>query len=668
VLGIPREPEAFISDAVKAGHPKHALARVSDEMKNVLEEVFLGDAFEVRSKRARFLKRWMKRAIELRSQEKELHLKLPPHLQPLLKEKKLLLWKEILLDLGYPDAKVVDEICNGFPLTGWAQQSNVFQTRVKPPENSLEQLQGMAKGLNMAVVAALESAEWLPIDEVAWQETKQEVSNGWLEEETAPDLDNQFIAKRFPIQQRDKTRLIDDFSICGVNSAFGMSEKLRVDAIDEILAGISTLLDSKNLKRRCEGVLGRTFDLKSAYKQFGVDKQHAQKLRIAVKRPGGGVAYFKVLALPFGATGSVAAFLRVSSAIAFIGTKGLAIPWSVFFDDFTALSPAGLETDTTFYAEGLFKLLGVNFAADGSKAPPFLACFRTLGLIIDAEDALNRTVRVGHTPERAKELLQCIDDILDHKSVSTKALEQLHGRIVWFRTFIFGRRLNAATHVLSLHSRKPGPSVQIDQPLRNALEVLRKHLLESRNVSINRDINDTWIIFTDGAFEPSNQQPASVGGILVNPAGQVVSFFGSYLPHSLTEEFLRQSRHPIYELEIFPLVIAVKVWAKLILGKLVIHYLDNDAARSAFVRAHASTDLGNALIEQYVDFEFTCRFSPWFARVASHSNPSDEPSRLHFGAPWLRNAQQISLVLPAHLSEWGLIGCAASYPCNENKS
>jgi hypothetical protein len=26
------------------------------------------------------------------------------------------------------------------------------------------------------------------------------------------------------------------------------------------------------------------------------------------------------------------------------------------------------------------------------------------------------------------------------------------------------------------------------------------------------------------------------------------------------------------------------------------------------------------------------------------------------------------LVLPAHLSEWGLIGCAASYPCNENKS
>ena len=99
----------------------------------------------------------------------------------------------------------------------------------------------------------------------------------------------------------------------------------------------------------------------------------------AVKKPGGGVAFFRVLALPFGATGSVSAFLRISSAIAFIGSKGLCIPWSVFFDDYTALSPSGLELDTTFYAEALFKLLGINFASEGSKAPPFSDCFKTLG-------------------------------------------------------------------------------------------------------------------------------------------------------------------------------------------------------------------------------------------------------------------------------------------------
>ena len=109
-----------------------------------------------------------------------------------------------------------------------------------------------------------------------------------------------------------------------------MSEKLRVDAIDEILAGISVLLDSQSFVTKGKGLLGRTFDLKSAYKQFGVDVPHSEKLRIAVKKPGGGVAFFKVLALPFGATGSVSAFLRISSAIAFIGSKVFAFHVGIF--------------------------------------------------------------------------------------------------------------------------------------------------------------------------------------------------------------------------------------------------------------------------------------------------------------------------------------------------
>lgn len=465
-LGVPRCPETFMKEATEAGHPRHALARVSDLMKSTLQEVFLGDPFKIRSKRASFLKRWMKRAVELRADERKLHDNLPDHLQRLLANKKLLLWKEILVDLEYPDYKIVDEICQGFPLTGWAEQSTVFQKQVKSPTVSLQQLTGMARGLNMAVVTSLESAEWQDVDEVAWQETMQEVEQGWLAEEPFPDLERHFIAKRFPIQQKDKTRLIDDFSICGVNSAFGMTEKLRVDSIDEIVAGISVLMDTDGFGARATGLLGRTFDLKSAYKQFGVDAAHAERLRIAVKRPGGGIGYFKVLALPFGATGSVAAFLRISAAIAYVGTKGLSIPWSVFFDDYTALSPKGLEADTTFYAEALFKLLGINFASEGSKAPPFSEKFKTLGLIVDAENAKEKTVRLGHTPERSSELLDTLEEILSHDQVSTKTLEQLHGRIVWFRTFIFGRKLNAATRTLSWFSRKPFPRIALENKLR----------------------------------------------------------------------------------------------------------------------------------------------------------------------------------------------------------
>ena len=159
---------------------------------------------------------------------------------------------------------------------------------------------------------------------------------------------------------------------------------------------------------------------------------------------------------------------------------------------------------------------------------------------------------------------------------------------------------------------------------------LKNHLMKSTTVSINRDLNETWIIFTDGAFEPTNTQPASIGGILLNPSGKVVSYFGCYISGSLLNVFLEESRHPIYELEIFPVVVAIRAWSKFIMGKLVFHYLDNDAARSAFIRASASTSLGTTLVTDYVNFEYKCRFSSWFARVASHSNPADQPSRLDF--------------------------------------
>lgn len=105
------------------------------------------------------------------------------------------------------------------------------------------------------------------------------------------------------------------------------------------------------------------------------------------------------------------------------------------------------------------------------------------------------------------------------------------------------------------------------------------------------------------------------------------------------------------------MVVAVRAWSKFIFGKLVVHYLDNDAARSAFIRANASASLGTALVAEYIKFEYRCRFSPCFARVASHSNPSDQPSRLDFTPTWLRDAERFELVLPVHLSQWGISGC-----------
>ena len=61
------------------------------------------------------------------------------------------------------------------------------------------------------------------------------------------------------------------------------------------------------------------------------------------------------------------AFLRIAAALSFIGTRGLLICWSSFFDDSTAVAPEKVAGNTQFYIESLFRLLGVNFAAEGDK-------------------------------------------------------------------------------------------------------------------------------------------------------------------------------------------------------------------------------------------------------------------------------------------------------------
>jgi hypothetical protein len=94
-------------------------------------------------------------------------------------------------------------------------------------------------------------------------------------------------------------------------------------------------------------ICGKPFDLKSAYKQYPIPQTDRDHLRIAIQDPGAKKPRLIGLnALPFGATGSVAGFLRVSAALFFILTTGLKIWCSAFFDDFPTLATNALAGNT----------------------------------------------------------------------------------------------------------------------------------------------------------------------------------------------------------------------------------------------------------------------------------------------------------------------------------
>ncbi len=74
------------------------------------------------------------RAKELARDEVAFQAKAPERLRSLLKGKRLLLLKEMLNDLQYPDTSLLDDILNGFPITGWLPKNNVFPHRVRHRE------------------------------------------------------------------------------------------------------------------------------------------------------------------------------------------------------------------------------------------------------------------------------------------------------------------------------------------------------------------------------------------------------------------------------------------------------------------------------------------------------------------------------------------------------
>jgi len=247
-----------------------------------------------------------------------------------------------------------------------------------------------------------------------------------------------------------------------------------------------------------------------------------------------------------------------------------------------------------------------------------------------------------HTAKRREELLRTIDALLLAERSLPKDLERLHGRLVWFGSFVFGRQMNISLRSLNKFASLKSRHVAVVGDLKDALQHIRDRLVAARPARITKSINSTWIIFTDGAYEPGSNCVASIGGVLISPQGSVVHYFGESLNDSLVSDFEKDSDHPIYELEILPILISVKLWSSLIANSQVVFYIDNEAARSAFIQGVGFTPIAKQMTVWYDTLEVDLNLITWFGRVASHSNIADGPSRLSFDDPLLRSAVKCS--------------------------
>ena len=461
-----------------------------------------------------------------------------------------------------------------------------------------------------------------------WEETAHELEQGWVWIDESSEWHGKSVAKRFGLKQGSKTRVIDDCTICGRNLTVGTKEKFVLHSIDQLCSMMDHSFDNAG-EGHC-AILGRTYDLKSAYKQCGLSSKDRDLLRIAVNRPGTEKPILIGLnSLPFGAIGSVAGFLRISFAVWWIGVHGLGIAWSAYFDDYSALTRPELEASTNWAVTSLFELIGLAYAKEGPKAPPFSRIFKMLGLVVNLEAASSKQFSVSHTEERRSELKACLNEILSKGELTSKEAERIRGRMLFFECFVYGRVANLDLKLFGDLCRLGRTSPVLSPKELRVVQRLCLRVEEGKAVPLGLRDLATWIIFTDGACE-GEQPSGSVGGAIVAPNHRLVHYFGDKAPGTLMSVLLRSSSHPIHELEMIPVLISFGLWGHLIAGSQVVHYIDNESVRLALLRGSGETAGARELASRIMNFEFSLNCKSWYARVASHSNIADAPSRMSF--------------------------------------
>ena len=658
-----RTPEVFLEAARTIVHPIDLPSFLPEGLLRNIFQILTSSPVAVGKARLEKIRQMRKWAEELRHENESLLSPLPEEQKRVLKGKHLSLLRKTLNHIGYPDDRLVDDLLKGTSLTGPVPTSGVFPAKYRFANINEDQLMKSSPVTRPAVIESIRSSGDPEIDKTVWEVTTEEHEAGWLSEEMTLDqlhdiLGNEFVlAKRFGIRQGDKIRAIDDYSICDANDTVSTFEKIDLLGTDEffvILKTIATavsddgaviidLPNGESLKgklqpgtspRQAREWLGKTFDLKSAYRQIGTSRGEVNK-RVAIigvfnpatSKP----AYFLQFATPFGSISSVYLFNRAARALWAIGVW-IGLVWGNYFDDYPITDHTSTSQSADLSARAMFALTGFDIAKEVKKNKPFSPSFKFLGIIADLSSLPIGTVTFTNKPERVEDIVKTIDSITKSGRCPPPLMAELRGKTQYAATQIAGRLTVGPSHTLSEHQYRSKSGIVNG----HTLEALR----EVRDVFLNAPPRSLQclgerrpiLVFTDGACEGADRNEVTIGAVVIDTAGIIApTMWGGPVQPQLVHHWKKDGKvQVIGQAELLPTIMVRRSLSGLCAHRRVIFFVDNDSARHALIKGYSPSKSSNDIVKLMVLAERTEQMWTWYARVPTHSNPADDPSRLSF--------------------------------------
>ena len=623
-FGLPWSYEDFIKRAVDAGHPTNFCKLIPSDIETAVQMHVQQDFSIISQRRLEWCKKWLKRAMQLDKEEKAAAESRPTA----TRRKRLILTREILVEMNYEDTEALDMLQQGSTLAGDVPHSEVFKSSFKPCLSTIRQLEREAPKKNQLVLSMVQSAGDQEMDEAVLEETLQEVARGWADGpwELGQMETGATLSRRFPIKQGTKIRLIDDYSASGVNDSCEVHTKVDLHAVDTFIGVVKAYFDGMSGQQKPSGLVAKTYDLKSAYRQIPVKESHLKFAYFCIfNHKLGGPQIFRSLSLPFGATHSVYSFLRLARMLHAIATRQLHLITTNFFDDFILASPKELAESASKSLEVLFLLTGWDYATEGKKATNFSETCQALGVNFDLTSSAECVLQIRNTESRLAELTENIELVLRNGKLSKLDTMRLRGRLGFADGFVHGRL--GALLLKRLMEHAFGNSTKLDEEVTFALELILDRLKTAGPKRVSKSSAEEWFVFTDAAYEVE-QLEGGLGAVLVGSDAACRCWFGLKLTTEHCELFGAQNKGTIiYELELLAACLSMELWKSFLVDAFPVLYVDNDSVRHALVRGIASGAVANVMLQRHLKIEVKNSTSVWFARVPTEANIADWPSR-----------------------------------------
>ena len=167
--------------------------------------------------------------------------------------------------------------------------------------------------------------------------------------------------------------------------------------------------------------------------------------------------------------------------------------------------------------------------------------------------------------------------------------------------------------------RSDGKKIHVLPEAKGSLALLlsdRDCLVASPGVPWRIDPNPP-LVFTDGASE---DELHTIGGVIIFDGG--LQYFGCHVPPKLTKKCLESSKHIIGMVELYGALVARAMWDLQLAGRKSILFVDNTAAKEAFVKGASHNQHYREMLMTLEHIESKNRSWAWVARVPSSSEPS----------------------------------------------